>query len=539
MALKRPLQVLAYNAKQMLSQGASDAEIDAYLAENGATPEQVMAAPAADEKVLNRILEKEKSGEWAKQQAIAEEAAARAEKGRRNIERLETARGVARGFGEGLTFGAIDEIESAISGRDIDTIRQEQKEFSQAHPMLAIGSTIAGAVANPLNALGVAGKGASLGTKVARGALTSGAQGALYGFGSGEGGIENRLESAAKTGALSAGLGAAIPVAVEGVKAGAKAIGKGLGFTTGTGGAVEQAFKAGQAGDETLLTNMRGQGNIQDVVTDAKRAAQKIRNDAMERYRVAMEGLPEETINMKGIKTAIKDAMAENTLNKGVVDKTADKFLREAKSQISKFTRGTKNQIGIRDVDKIKQAIQAIDVPLEARNAQRVKTGITRALKAEIAESAPQYTKIMKNYSDVAGKLSEIDKTLSLGAGSSADTAVRKLQSLMREGVETNYGNRLSLAEYLEKAGGANIKNAVAGQSLSSWMPRGLVARGLAGAQTVASVANPATGLSLAAAMPRVVGESAYKLGQLSAALSKLPNINVPAYSLVGAGQNF
>lgn len=539
MALKRPLQVLAYNAKQMLSQGASDAEIDAYLAENGATPEQVMAAPAADEKVLNRILEKEKSGEWAKQQAVAEEAAARAEKGRRNIERLETALGVARGFGEGLTFGAIDEIESAVSGRDIDTIRQEQKEFSQAHPMLAIGSTIAGAVANPLGAVGQAAKGASLGTKIARGALTGGTQGALYGFGSGEGGIENRLESAAKTGALSAGLGAAIPVAVEGVKAGRKAIGKGLGFTTGTGGAVEQAFKAGQAGDETLLTNMRGQGNIQDVVTDAKRAAQKIRNDAMERYRVAMEGLPAEKINVNPVVQAIDDEIAANMLNKGVVDETADKFLQKAKEKLLDLTTGTNGAVDVRDVDKIKQAIQSIDVPIESRNALRIKTNITGALKQEIQTAAPTYNAIMKDYATVAGKLKEIDKALSLGGTSSADTAVRKLQSLMREGVETNYGNRLSLAEYLEKAGGANIKNAVAGQSLSSWMPRGLVARGLAGAQTVASVTNPATGLSLAAAMPRVVGESAYKLGQLSTALSKLPNINVPAYSLVGAGQKF
>lgn len=539
MALKRPLEVLAYNAKQMLSQGASDAEIDAYLAENGATPEQVMAVPATDEKVLNRILEEEKSGEWAKVQAALAESRARIEKERRKLERIKTGQGVARGFADGLFFGFADEIESALFGQDVESVRQEQKEFSQAHPMLAIGSTIAGAVANPLNALGVAGKGASLGTKVARGALTGGAQGALYGLGSGEGGIENRLESAAKTGALSAGLGAAMPAAVEGVKAGAKAIGKGLGFTTGTGGAVEQAFKAGQAGDETLLKNMRGQGNIQDVVTDAKRAAQKIRNDAMERYRVAMEGLPAEKINVNPVVQAIDDEIASNMLNKGVVDETADKFLQKAKEKLLDLTTGTNGAVDVRDVDKIKQAIQSIDVPIESRNALRIKTNITSALKQEIQTAAPTYNAIMKDYATVAGKLKEIDKALSLGGTSSADTAVRKLQSLMREGVETNYGNRLSLAEYLEKAGGANIKNAVAGQSLSSWMPRGLVARGLAGAQTVASVANPATGLSLAAAMPRVVGESAYKLGQLSAALSKLPNINVPAYSLVGAGQNF
>ena len=422
MALKRPLEVLAYNAKQMLSQGASDAEIDAYLAENGATPEQVMAVPATDEKVLNRILEEEKSGEWAKVQAALAESRARIEKERRKLERIKTGQGVARGFADGLFFGFADEIESALFGQDVESVRQEQKEFSQAHPMLAIGSTIAGAVANPLNALGVAGKGASLGTKVARGALTGGAQGALYGLGSGEGGIENRLESAAKTGALSAGLGAAMPAAVEGVKAGAKAIGKGLGFTTGTGGAVEQAFKAGQAGDETLLKNMRGQGNIQDVVTDAKRAAQKIRNDAMERYRVAMEGLPAEKINVNPVVQAIDDEIASNMLNKGVVDETADKFLQKAKEKLLDLTTGTNGAVDVRDVDKIKQAIQSIDVPIESRNALRIKTNITSALKQEIQTAAPTYKAIMKDYATVAGKLKEIDKALSLGGTSSADT---------------------------------------------------------------------------------------------------------------------
>jgi len=539
MALKRPLQVLAYNAKQMLSQGASDAEIDAYLAENGATPEQVMAAPAADEKVLNRILEKEKSGEWAKQQAVAEEAAARAEKGRRNIERLETALGVARGFGGGLFYDFADEIESALFGQDAESIKQEQKEFSQAHPMLAIGSTIAGAVANPLNALGAAGKGASLGTKVARGALTSGAQGALYGLGSGEGGIENRLESAAKTGALSAGLGAAIPVAVEGVKAGAKAVRKGLGFVTGAGDAVEQAYKAGQTGDKTLLANMRGQGQMSDVVDEANTAINRIKNRASTQYTEAMKNLPDEKISLTGLKDQIKALRAENTLGEGVLDDAVEQYLDKIGQKLDQFTANSADDmLSVRDADKIKQAIWGIETR-EGSRAEGLKKLLYGTVKNEISEKAPVYNSIMKNYGDVATELSEIKKAFSLKNASSIDTATRKFQSLVRDGVETNYGQRLSLVDYLEREGGANIKNIVAGQMLSSGLPRGLVARGLAAAGATTAEKTPNLVGRLLLSMPRAAGETAYKWGQLSTALSKLPNINVPAYSLVGAGQNF
>lgn len=537
MAAKRPLSILKYNAAQMLRQGASDAEIDAYLAKNGVNSDAIMSIPMPDQAQLDKALAYEKSDAFQRRAQELAEGEERLAKNQRTLERLETAQGVARAAGQGLLYGYADELESALTGQDVNQIRAEQRNFEAEQPVLAIGSTIAGAMANPLSAVGGAARGASLGEKVARGAIQGAVQGGIYGFGAGEGGVGNRLENAAESGLISGALGAAMPVAIEGVKRGARAVGEGLGFTTGTGKAVQQAYQAGAAGDDTLLASMRGEGNIQDVVSEAKTAAQNIRNQAMDRYRVAMEGLPDETINMKGVKTAINDAIEDNMLNKGVVDKTADKFLREAKSQISKLTRGTRNKVSVRDVDKIKQAIQAIDVPIEARNAQRIKTNITNALRSEIKEAAPVYTKIMKDYSEVAGKLKEIDKVLSLSPGQSADTAVRKLQSLMREGVETNYGNRVALADYLERVGGANIKNKIAGQSLSSWLPRGVVARGLAGASGLSALANPAAAVGLATGSPRLVGETAYKLGQISRALDKLPNLRVPTYALAAAAE--
>ena len=532
---KRHLAILRENARRLRDSGASENEIKKYLADNDATLDQVLATPVASPEVLERLLENEKTGEWEKSQEEVERAKKQAERSKERLKYLGKAQGMARSFGDGLLFGFSDELESGLTGQDVEDIRKEQKEFMRENPALAIGSTIAGAVANPVSALGGA-RGATLGSKMLSGGLTGLGQGAVYGLGSGEGGLENRLKSAGTTGLLSGALGAAIPLAGEIIKKTGKGIAEGLGFTTGTGKSVSQAYQAGKSGDKVLVQNMRGQKQFSEVVDDAINATNNIQKQAYQQYKEAMKNLPDEKISLKSIKNIVADEQSKNVLGKGVVDDTADALLTKISNKLDDFTYGTGDDLlSVKDVDAIKRAIGSIDVP-EGSNAERIKTLIYNAVKNEIKESAPIYESIMRDYGDIASKLYEIKKTFSLGGNVNRDTAVRKFQSLMRDGVETNYGNRLSLAKYLEKAGGANLQNAIAGQSLSSVFPRGIVARGLAGATGASAFLDPRFLLTLGAASPRIVGESAYKLGQLSNALSQLPKVNIPAYSIYAAG---
>ena len=129
----------------------------------------------------------------------------------------------------------------------------------------------------------------------------------------------------------------------------------------------------------------------------------------------------------------------------------------------------------------------------------------------------------MKGYSESSDLIKEIERTLSLGDKASADTAMRKLQSLMRNNVNTNYGQRLSLAQELSNAGGKDLMPALAGQAMNSLTPRGL--QGASNVPT-AYLAYGAGGPALAVAdvlssSPRVVGETAYKYGQMAGALNK------------------
>jgi hypothetical protein len=135
----------------------------------------------------------------------------------------------------------------------------------------------------------------------------------------------------------------------------------------------------------------------------------------------------------------------------------------------------------------------------------------------------------MKDYSEASDLLSEVERSLSLGKKATADSSLRKLQSLMRNNVNTNYGNRLNLAQELEN-NGADIIPAVAGQALNSWTPRGLAGVGT-GAGAIASMFNPAV-LGLAPfTSPRLMGEALYKLGQGAGAVGGAASSKAKALS--------
>ena len=92
---------------------------------------------------------------------------------------------------------------------------------------------------------------------------------------------------------------------------------------------------------------------------------------------------------------------------------------------------------------------------------------------------------------------------------------MRKLQSLMRNNVNTNYGNRLDMARTLEE-NGAEILPAVAGQAMSSWTPRGLAGATATPLAAIAAYTNPLALAALPATSPRMLGEVAYGLGAMN-----------------------
>ena len=87
---------------------------------------------------------------------------------------------------------------------------------------------------------------------------------------------------------------------------------------------------------------------------------------------------------------------------------------------------------------------------------ENVKTGMNvlttdgyHSVKNTIAEQAPVYNKVMKDYTESSDLIKEIERTLSLDKKASISASLNKLQSLMRNNVNTNYGYRQQIADEL------------------------------------------------------------------------------------------
>ncbi len=179
-------------------------------------------------------------------------------------------------------------------------------------------------------------------------------------------------------------------------------------------------------------------------------------------------------------------------------------------------------------LDKLKQKVGAIleDIPFEQKTALTAVNEVYNGIKNEIKKQAPTYAKTMQAYSEATDLIREIERTLSQGKNASVDTQMRKLQSVMRNNVNTNYGQRMSLVKQLEEAGGRQMMPALAGQALSNYAPRGLQgASSIPTALLAGSLfGTPLAGASLATSSPRLMGEAAYGAGRVAKGLLDVQN---------------
>jgi len=138
----------------------------------------------------------------------------------------------ARAFGQGLTFGTLDELEAAlrtgsISGADYERqrnlLREQQKQFGMDMPLVKTPLELAGGFAVPLGVAGQVGKlapetqalitGTSTLGRVGRGTVAGATTGALAGYGYAE---KDSGSEAAMGGIFGGLIGGTVPVVVQG-----------------------------------------------------------------------------------------------------------------------------------------------------------------------------------------------------------------------------------------------------------------------------------------------------------------------------------
>jgi len=293
-----------------------------------------------------------------------------------------------------------------------------------------------------------------------------------------------------------------------------------LGATTGVGADVlDTAYQTGRAGGErakNFTDNMRGLEDSRVVLEEAEGALARMRETKSRNYQ--------------------KGSKAWNA------DKTRLDFwpVREKFDELVKSTyQGEHSKVGLETQKKLKEIYEVIDEwgadkgvhtaggldalkmrlddmrpnSLDPSQSGRIVTEMRNSVKDIIVKQVPEYADVMKDYETAINLEKEIKRTLSVGGN--PDTAMRKLQSMMRNNVNTNYGERLALGKILEDQGGGKILDRVAGQNVNKVTPRGLASLGGTGTIVGSAVSGNPMGLAvLPFQSPRIVGEGAHLAGK-------------------------
>jgi len=328
-----------------------------------------------------------------------------------------------------------------------------------------------------------------------------------------------------------------LTAAGKGVKAAGGLAAKGLGLTTGVGeDAIKTAAQAGATGGEAgaaLRGGMTGAVTGEEVVKEARGAVDKLRQVRGDEYRKNMKaiGADDTVLDFDKVDTAVEKVAGVKTYKgQNISPGTA-----EIRQSVTKAVADWKALDPVEyhtaeGLDALKQKIGDIRDATQYGTPERVVAdSVYHAIRNTIVDQAPEYGKAMKGYEEASKQIKEIEKTLSIPGGGKVniDTALRKLQSVLRNNVNTNYGRRKELADVLVSSGAPHLLEKLSGMALSSATPRGL-AGVLGGGELLASLAtliagNPALAAKLAASVaatsPKLVGGAAYAAG----AATRLP----------------
>ena len=310
---------------------------------------------------------------------------------------------------------------------------------------------------------------------------------------------------------------------------------------TGTGArSLETAAQAGYEGGEAgkaFRENLRGNEPMETTVDAAKAALQKLRTERSAAYKSGMAGVVSDpaVLDFDKIDQAHRNVVnVKNFKGQNLSPETAD-IRAKLGTAIEDWRALPPDEFHTAEgMDALKQKIGDIrDATDYGTPSRRVADEIYNGVRGTIVEQAPQYAKVMKGYEEATKQIKEIERTLSLNPNATVDTSLRKLQSVLRDNVNTSYGRRGELAEYLMNAGAPNLMERLAGQSLKAPFARGLgrlIAQGivhgtaaLAGHAALGPLGLVTAPAQLATMSPRLMGEAAHLAGRAASPLKYVP----------------
>lgn len=297
-----------------------------------------------------------------------------------------------------------------------------------------------------------------------------------------------------------------------------------VGVMTGAGTRpIQEAYRAGTTGNRAFVEHMRELRPLDEVVDMANRAVGRMGAERSREYNAGMAGVRANQTPMdfqpvlNALAGARNRAVYTSPTGRAIVkDAEALAAHDQIERLIGDFMHLPPVERTPSAFDALKQSIGDIRQAHKQGTAARdVANEAYRAARDEITRQVPGYADTMRDYGHASDAIGEMRRTLSVNDKASTDTTLRKLQSTMRNNVNTNYGQRTRLLDELAQYE-PNLPAALAGQALNANMPRGLARIGVENAvRAGAAFMHPGTLATLPLQSPRLMGETAYGLGRV------------------------
>jgi hypothetical protein len=327
-----------------------------------------------------------------------------------------------------------------------------------------------------------------------------------------------------------------------------------LGLSTGAGPqAIEEAAKAGVTGNEQFVKNLRGQVPVKDILQAAQSGLQTLKTQRKNAYKEGIESIkpnqeiiagqplpkPAARLDFNPIENSFKESLDNFKVQSGgdvasSIGEESFKDINKIKSVLDEW-KSKKGLHTAEGLDALKRRIDDLYRNDMSNEAKSVLSQTRNTVKDTIISQDKNYAKTMRDYEESLGLEHELEQALSLGNKKSIDAAVRRLQSLTRNNANTSFEYRKQLADILKQKSGVDLMPALAGQSLNTYVPRGLhriipsftAGSGITGAMTIG-----AEGLAPLATLPlqspRLMGEAAYAAGKVARPVLDLANSGTP-----------
>ena len=287
--------------------------------------------------------------------------------------------------------------------------------------------------------------------------------------------------------------------------------------------AIGAAFAAGQKGGKASAAFSRaisGKDDVTKIVDDANEAFNKMKKDKQVEFMNAKDKLKldQTKINANKIQSELTSLIDSKYFNNFTdLSKNSEQLLNNMLDEIAIWQKNPALH-NAKGLDMLKRKISDM-YPLnpKSRGEQNIVIEVQDIIKNEIINQVPEYAKVMEAY-ETASKLEKtLINELSLGK-KNASTTLKKLQSVLRNNVNTNFGARLQSFKNIKGIDDINLTERIAGTNLSSWTPTNIAGQTtpiMAGL----TIANPATAAILPFMSPKFTGNVAQLFGKGSHAV--------------------